>query len=366
MGLSDFAVCLLHLPACTPSQQDGHYQQDDGGQTGGNDLGLCVVQSEVLLELVLDADHVVVLPLDFLCVERYGLHVVGRYHHALQVVLTLVGLAGQNVKRQAYDLLAVGGVDTSASQSAFPHGLNALVWSGQSVDANYFHLLLHLQFGRSPIGTAGHEVTVAEHDVRSPPALQLLRHDGLGVVVVPVTVDAHIFHLVVPLHGLRKTLMAVLGGRCAQQGRHFEDDWLAPWLTVDLSLRQFQCIASRPPSRGHVVAAYEGRLVFGASLAVEENHGDAFLPRSCHGPGHLLKLIRCHDQQVYAGLCQAVNMLYLQRRTVIAADDVNLHVMLIEMLGCQHLAVQLPAPVALRTLRYGYVIGLSLLASIAS
>ena len=124
---------------------------------------LHVVESEIVLQLIVNGHQVGLLLHQLGTVQGDELHVLGRHHHTLQFVVALIVLARQDVEGELDDAVAVRRIDIGAALVALPHILQSL--AGQSVDAQDLHLALHAGVCHGLIGTGGHAVVMTEHDV---------------------------------------------------------------------------------------------------------------------------------------------------------------------------------------------------------
>ena len=143
--------------------------------------------------------------------------------------------------------------------------------------------------------------------------------------------------------------MALLGRRGGQRARHLEHHGLALQPSARL-LCEGGGIAAHAPSGLLVVAADERRVVLRLGLTVEEHHGNALGPHTGDGRGYGSRLGGCHHQQVGAGGHQRVYLTYLQRGVVAGNSYRHTRIMVVQMLGSQHLTVHLLAPLSRRAL----------------
>ena len=102
----------------------------------------------------------------------------------------------------------------------------------------------------------------------------------------------------------------------------------------------------------HVAAADEGGIMVAFHPSVEAYHGNTPLPGTINGRAGGLRLIGSHHQQVDAHADQTVYLADLQLRVVVGTGYRHLHILLVEVLGGQHLVVYLLAPLPFSTLRY--------------
>ena len=88
-------------------------------------------------------------------------------------------------------------------------------------------------------------------------------------------------------------------------------------------------------SHCHVVAANECGVVVGIGLTVKQDDGHTALLGTSQCGSHFCIFVGGYDQQVDIALRQAVNLAHLHVRTVVAVDDFHLHVLVVQVLGCQ-------------------------------
>ena len=213
---------------------------------------------------------------------------------------------------------------------------------GHAVDAQNLHLRLQLRLADGLVGTHAHGIVVAEHDVGHLPGGNLLLQHLVSVLGVPVAIHADVVELAVALHGLRKAAVALLGGRGGHGGCHLQHAWPVAAHVAG----QAHGIAAHSIARLGVVAADEGCIVVCVGRAVEEYHGNALRLHAGNGFGHGGRLGGSHDQKVDAGLRETVDLLNLTRGIVLRVVDAHADVLVVEVLGGQHLAVHFLAPLA--------------------
>ena len=155
-------------------------------------------------------------------------------------------------------------------------------------------------------------------------------------------------------HHLPEAFVALSGWRGGHGGGHLQH--LRPLPAGAELLGQLQGVGAHGLSCVHVVASDEGGVVLGVGFAVEEYHGNAFRLHARHGLGQRGRFVGRHHQQVDAAGGQRVNLAYLQVGIVAGVGYRHLRVVLIQVLGGQHLAVYLLSPGPIRALGHAYFV----------
>ena len=222
-------------------------------------------------------------------------------------------------------------------------------------------LSLRMSLHNRLINACSHAVVVAEHNVGQTSCHYLLLRNMIGTFRTPVARPPYIVQFVVPLHGLRETLMALFCRRTAHRSRNLQHQWL-----VSLRNYAFGYIdgihAYRMPGL-YITASNESRIVATFHLTVEAYHGYTLLSHTRDGFCDRCSLIGCYYQQVDAAIHQTVYLLHLPFGIIVCTSYYYLGVLFIQMLSSQHLAVYFFAPLARAALRHTYLINLLFRAS---
>ena len=220
----------------------------------------------------------------FVLQQKY-LGIVGRDKARLHVVVLLKGHTVENVQRELHQFVAVRGIDGGSRQYAVAHFLYAATGRWEGVDAEIEDGRLlgqgRLRMGRAVAfygraGADGHAVVAAKDQTDGEigilffEAAQNLFHSVLARLLFPVALlIAHGADAGVRLQGIGKSVVALDGGRRPVFASNLHD--LAP------SAEKRGGIIAQHSADAIVVGPHIGGVVLHVALAVEENHGDAFV-----------------------------------------------------------------------------------------
>ena len=199
---------------------NGQSQYNDSNDTGNKYFVLRVIEHQRVLQLVLYGYQVSMLLHQLFSCGRNRPYILAHHQYALQCIFLFIRFPGQYVQSQLYDLSTSRRIDIAGYLMTELNIFEA--FARHTIYAHNPDLSLRMSFHNCLINACSHAVVVAEHNVGQTPCRYLLLRNMIGSFRTPVARAPNIVQFVVPLHGLRETLMALFCRRTAHRSRNLQ------------------------------------------------------------------------------------------------------------------------------------------------
>ena len=166
------------------------------------------------------------------------------------------------------------------------HSIHSFPDTRQSINAHYQHLLVYSSSLCFLKGSYGTEVIMSEHTIRMSAFIQILLHQLLGSLHLPVTVQGNHLDSQVILHHLVETTMALNDRGSILQARNLNNGTFSIQFTGKK--------AGYFPTRFYIITT-DGSCIMGCLyLSVEEDNRDMRTISSLDGRCYIIHIIRSH------------------------------------------------------------------------
>ena len=175
--------------------------------------------------------------------------------------------------------------------------------------------------------------------------IQILLHQLLGSLQLPVTVQGNHLDSRTILHHLVETTMALNDRRSIFQARNLNNGTFSIQFTGKK--------AGYFPTRFYIIAT-DGSCIMGCLyLSVEENNRDMRTISSLDGRCYIIHVIRGNNNQIYLPGYHTVYLTSLTLPVILCSSKQQIHILIL-ILRQSHLIIHLLAPNSATTLRHTY------------
>ena len=186
---------------------------------------------------------------------------------------------------------------------------------------------------------------MSEHAIRMSALIQILLHQLLGTLHLPVAFQGNHLDSRIILHHLVETTMALNDRRCILQARNLNNGTFSIQFTGQKS--------GYFPTRFYIIAT-DGSCIMGCLyLSVEENNRDMRTISSLDGRCYFSYVIRGNNNQIYLPGYHTVYLTSLALPVILCSSKLQIHILIL-ILRQSHLIIHLLAPKSAATLRHTY------------
>ena len=175
--------------------------------------------------------------------------------------------------------------------------------------------------------------------------IQILFHQLLGSLHLPVTVQSNHLDSRIILHHLMETTMALNDRRSILQARNLNNGTFSIQFPGKKS--------GNFPTRFHIIAT-DGSCIMGCLyLSVEENNRNMGTIGTLDGRCYIIHVIRGNNDQIYLPGYHTVYLTSLALPVILCSSKQQIHILIL-ILRQSHLIIHLLAPKSATTLRNTY------------